>query len=106
MTVIFAHGVKGQTCLLIVDTVNTGSLSTATKPADIATTTKDGQIGLVVVQIGGKDMDYKKGDRVLITATVIRDPKTNDKMLECRTEGGANVWVHLEEVRKVEDDGR
>lgn len=51
-------------------------------------------------------MDYKKGDRVLITATVIRDPKTNDKMLECRTEGGANVWVHLEEVRKVEDDGR
>ena len=98
MTVIFAHGVKGKTCLLIAVTASTGSLSTATKPADIATTTKDGQIGLVVVQIGGKDMDYKKGDRVLITATVIRDPKTNDKMLECRTEGGANVWVHLEEV--------
>ena len=48
-------------------------------------------------------MDYKKGDRVLITATVIRDPKTNDKMLECRTEGGANVWVHLEEVEKADE---
>ena len=103
MTVIFAHGVKGQTCLLIAVTASTASLSILMKPVDIATTTKDGQIDTAVAQIGGKDMDYKKGDRVLITATVIRDPKTNDKMLECRTEGGATVWVHLEEVEEADE---